>query len=416
MFRLNFAPTVCHRVVEIRWLPRTRGEWAAYTAARTESARLWAKMVAMHAVVRRLGLPWPSLARWDAWARGRFPALSAQSVQQIVKDFVDAVSSARTLRAAQTAAGGEVTASYPWKTKARYRDVPYTNQGAVVRGGILRLSNGRGGTAPFSIPLPSDRPLPGRLVEVTLAYGVVRLVCEVRGTSERASGPLVGVDLGVNTLVAATDGETAILVSGRGLKAIVQYGNKTNAAMRSRIDRAKPGSKRRKRLARARHRAANKVARKVRDVLHKATRAVVQAFPHSAAVVGKPFNDAAQKMGRRQAQQVSQASSARLIAHLAYKMAGGATEKPEPYSSQTCPVCGCRQKCRRVYQCKGCGLVAPRDVVGSANIRSIGQYGEIRTGQPVPTVVRFVRPLRKYPATPRGAAGSSGGTPARVSA
>ena len=121
-------------------------------------------------------------------------------------------------------------------------------------------------------------------------------------------------------------------------------------------------------------------------------------------------------MGRRQAQQVSQASNARLIAQLAYKMAGGATEKPEPYSSQTCPVCGCRQKCRRVYQCTGCGLVAPRDVVGSANIRSIGRYGEIRTGQPVPTVVRFVRPLRKYPVAPRGVAGSSGGTPARVAA
>lgn len=416
MFRLNFAPVVSHRVVEIRWLPRSTEEWAAYTSARTEAARLWTKMVAMHAVVRRLSLPWPSRAQWETWARGRFPALSAQSVQQVVKDFVDALSSTRALRAAQAAAGDEATAHYPWKTKARYRDVPYTNQDAVVRDGILRLSNGRGGTAPFSIPLPPDRPLPGRLVEVTLAYGVVRLVCEVRGTSERASGPLVGVDLGVNTLVAATDGETAILVSGRGLKAIVQYGNKTNATLRSRIDRAKPGSRRRKKLVRARYRAADKVARKVRDALHKATRAVANAFPRSAAVVGKPFNDAARKMGRRQAQQVSQASNARLIAQLAYKMAGGATEKPEPYSSQTCPVCGCRQKCRRVYQCKGCGLVAPRDVVGCANIRSIGRYGEIRTGQPVPTVVRFIRPLRKYPATPQGAAGSSGGTPARVAA
>lgn len=416
MFHLNFAPTTIHRVVDVRWLPRTPEEWAAYTAARTEAARLWAKMVAMHAVVRRLSLPWPSRPQWETWARGRFSALSAQSVQQIVKDFVDALSSARSLRAAQAKAGDEVTAKYPWKTKDRYRDVPYTNQDAVVRDGILRLSNGRGGTAPFLIPLPPDRPLPGRLVEVTLAYGVVRLVCEVRGTAERASGPLVGVDLGVNTLVAATDGETAVLVSGRGLKAIVQYGNKTNATLRSRIDRAKPGSKRRKRLARARYRAADKVARKVCDALHKATRAVARAFPKSAAVVGKPFNDAARKMGRRQAQQVSQASNARLIAQLDYKMAGGATAKPEPYSSQTCPVCGCRQKCRRVYQCKGCGLVAPRDVVGSTNIRSIGRYGEIRAGQPVPTVVRFVRPLRKYPATPQGAAGSSGGTPARVAA
>lgn len=120
-------------------MPRNSEEWSSYTAARAESARLWAKMVAMHAVVRRLHLPWPSLAQWDGWARGRFPALSAQSVQQVVKDFMDALSSARSLRAKQAAAGGEVTAAYPWKTNARYRDVPYTNQGAVVRNGILRL-------------------------------------------------------------------------------------------------------------------------------------------------------------------------------------------------------------------------------------------------------------------------------------
>ena len=416
MIRLNFAPTISHRVVEIRWLPRTPEEWTAYTAVRSESARLWTKMVAMHAVVRRMSLPWPSLKQWDRWARGRFPALSAQSVQHVVKDFMDALSSAQKARSAQATAGSDVTAAYPWKTKARYRDVPYTNQDAVVRDGILRLSNGRGGTAPFLIPMPQGRPLPGRLMEVTLAYGVIRLVCEVRGTTERASGPLVGVDLGVNTLVAATDGETAVLVSGRGLKAIVQYGNKTNATLRSRIDRAKLGSRRRKKLARARRQSADKVARKVRDVLHKATRAVANAFPKSAAVVGKPFNDAARRINRVRAQQVSQASNAKLIAMLAYKMAGGAESKPEPYSSQTCPVCGCRQKCRRVYQCKECGLEAPRDVVGCVNIRSIGRYGEIRAGQPVPIIVRFVRPLRKYPATPQGAAGSSGGTPARVAA
>lgn len=397
-------------------MPRTDAEWAAFTMARMDAARLWSAMVVRHARIRRCPwMKWPSCARWDRWARGKFPGISAQSVQQVVAEFLDAISATTTARKAQRAAGEDVTAKYPWKTRVKYRDVTYTNQDAVIRGNVLRLSNGKG-NAPLRITLPAGRPLPGRLAEVSLAFGVVRLVCKVADSDVVADGPLVGVDLGVNTLVAATDGKTAILVNGRGLKAIVQYRNKTNTTLRSRIDRAKPGSKRRKKLARARHRSAAKVARKIRDALHKATRAVANAFPKSAAVVGKPFNDAARKMGRRQAQQVSQASNAKLIAMLAYKMAGGAESKPEPYSSQTCPVCGCRQKCRRVYQCKECGLRAPRDVVGAVNIRSIGQYGEIRPGQSMPADVRWVRPLRKYPATPQGAAGSSGGTPARVAA
>ena len=108
--------------------------------------------------------------------------------------------------------------------------------------------------------------------------------------------------------------------------------------------------------------------------------------------------------GFKQAQQVSSASNRVLIAMLAYKLQG-TEEVPEPYSSQTCPGCGRRQKCRRVYKCKGCGLVAPRDVIGCTNIRRI----RIPDGT-VPKEIRFVRPLRKYPVAPQGVAGSSRGT------
>lgn len=394
-----------HRVVEIAWLPRTTAEWSAFTASRLEAASLWSRMVKIHARYRRAKWKWPTKSAWERWAKGRFPSLSAQSVQQIVADFCDALNATTKARKA-----GVETARYPWKTRTRYRDVPYTNQDAVIRNGVLRLSHGRGGNEALRVRVP--RALPGRLVEVTLAYGVVRLVCELPEPAAVPLGPLVGVDLGVNTLIAATDGVTAVLVSGRGVKAIVQYRNKSNAELRSRIDRCKRGSKRRKRLVCARYRMSDRCARKLKDTLHKATRAVANAFPGSPVVVGKPFNDAARKMGRVQAQQVSSASNARLIAQLAYKMAG-AREVPEHYSSQTCPGCGCRQKCQRWYKCAKCGWSAPRDVAGSVNIRSIGLHGEMKPQQPVPSRIVFVRPLRKYPAAAQAAAGSSGGTPAR---
>jgi len=395
---------VIYRVVEIAWTPRTPAEWTAFTASRLEAASLWARMVRIHARYRRAKWKWPTKAAWEKWAKGRFPNLSAQSVQQTIAEFCEVLNSTTKARKAG------LDTKYPWRTKARYRDVVYTNQDAKITDGVLRLSHGRGGNEALRIRVPRD--LPGRLVEVTLAYGFVRLVCELPEPETMPLGPVIGCDLGVNTLVAATDGVTAVLVSGRGAKAIVQYRNKANAELRSRIDRCKRGSKRRKRLVRARYRMADRCARKLRDTLHKATRAVANAFPNSPVVVGEPFNDAARKMGRRQAQQVSSASNARLIAQLAYKMAG-AVEKNEAYSSQTCPVCGCRQKCRRVYQCKECGFSAPRDVVGAVNIRSIGEHGEIRTNLSVPTRIVCVRPLRTYPAASKDAAGSSGGTPAR---
>lgn len=408
-----------HRVVEIRWLPRARAEWVAFTAARMEAARLWNMMVEMHAVVRRLGWKWPTETQWRRWARGRFPAISAQSVQETIAAFLEALRATTAARKAQVAAGEEVTARYPWRARARYRDVPYSNQTAKIRDGVLVLPHGKDKARVLRIPLPQGRALPGRLMEAQLGYGVVRLVCEVHAANAANAvqdAPVIGVDLGVNTLLAATDGTTAVLVSGREAKAIVRYRNKASAELTSRIDRSKAGSKRRKRLARAKHRMLDKSARKLRDVLHKGTRAVANAFPAHRAVVGKPFNDAARKMDRKQAQQVSSASNARLIALLAYKLAG-ATVVPECYSSQTCPGCGCRQACRRVYEC-ACGWSAPRDVVGSVNIRCIELHGAMRPAQPVPTRITFVRPLRKYPASaPRGVdAGRPGGTPASVRA
>lgn len=407
--------TTERRVVEIAWLPRTPAEWAVFTAARLEAAKLRNAMVRLHARIRRLKWKWPSYVRFDKWARGKFPAISAHSVQQIVRDFCDTIAATTKLRKKERAARREPTARYPWRT-SRYRDVIYANDDAVVRNGVLTLPHGRHG-GKLRIRMPHSLVLPGRIMQATLAYGFVRIVCEVPAARSSTNAPMVGVDLGVNTLLAATDGVAAVLVSGREAKAIVRYRNKAGAELASRIGCCERGSKRRKRFVRAKHRMLDKSVRKLRDLLHRATRAVANAFPDHRVVVGKPFNDAARKMGRVQAQQVSQASNARLIAQLSYKMAG-ATEVPEPYSSQTCPGCGCRQKCRRAYRCAECGWSAPRDVVGSVNIRCIGLYGEMKPDQPVPTRVIFIRPLRKYPATflRENAAGRPGGTPAATRA
>jgi putative transposase len=373
-----------YRTIEIHWLPHSSSQWHTFTSSRQEAARLWADLVERHHRVRRRNLKWPSKERWQRWARGRYPGLSAQSTQQIIGEFCEAVASARSLRR-----NGHTEARYPWH-KPKYRDVVYTNQDARIRAGRLILPHGTSGT--LRIPVPMS--LPGRLMEVRMSMATVRLVCEVLdvATPQRT---VIGIDLGVNTLIAATDGEKALLISGREAKATVQWRNKRLAEIQRAQSRRTKGSRRWKRLQRRKAKMLAKAHRRIRDITHKATRKVVEAFPGATCYVGKPFNDAAQHLGRRQAQQVSSACNAKIINLLDYKSCG-AIQTDEFFSSLTCPVCGERNKCGRIYRCRRCGFTAPRDVVGGSNILCIGQHGALIPGCRVPHTIHWVHPS-KYP-------------------
>lgn len=372
-----------HRTIDVSWLPRSQGDWATFTASRLESARLWGDLVERHFRIRLLNWTWPSKARWQRWVKRRYPNLSAQSAQQVIGEFCEAVESSRRLRA-----NGHAESRYPWK-KPKYRSVPYTNQDAKVRDGALRLPNGKAG--PLLIRLPRTVTLPGRLMEVRLEFGRLLLVCEIPDVA-RPAGATIGVDLGVNTLIAATDGETALLVSGREVKATIQWRNKKLASASQRQSAMTKGSSRWRRIQKRKRQMLRKADRRIRDMAHKATRLVADAFPNAHAYVGEPFNDAAQKVHRFSAQAISQAVNRKVIGLLDYKL-GGAIAIPEPYTSRTCPVCGGRRTCRRTYRCP-CGVHAPRDVVGATNILSLGVSGEI-VRRTIPIRIMYRRPDRR---------------------
>lgn len=389
-----------YRAVTFSWRPRSQSHWAVFSAARREAARLWADLVERHFRIRKANRKWPSLQRWQSWAKGRYPGLHSQSVQQIIGEFCEAVASAYRLRR-----NGQVNTKYPWRRDA-YRDVIYTNQAVRVKDGNLILPNCKSGD--LRVRLPDTVTLPGRIMEVRLKFGDVQIICEVI-EAVKPTGPTIGVDLGVNTLLAATDGKRVLLVSGREAKATVQWRAKKLASIEARLSGMHRGSRRRGRLVQRKHKMLRKAANRVKDLTHKATHKVADIFPNAKCYVGKPFNDAAQKMGRKQAQQVSSACNARLIAQLDYKTAG-AIQVEEAYSSQTDPVCGARNKCGRVYRCKPCGTTAPRDVIGAVNILCIGECGGMVPGRSVPNAIHWVRPIqvsRRQPSSSRGHRASS---------
>ncbi|HEV8193233.1 MAG TPA: transposase [Ktedonobacterales bacterium] len=300
--------------------------------------------------------------------------MAQQSAQQLIGEFCEAVDSCR-----QLCKNGQTEARYPWRL-SRYHDVVYTNQDARICDGRLVLPHGT--SESLRIRLPETVTLPGRLIEVRLSYGVVRLIREVPDT-KHSQETIIGIDLGVNTLIAASDGHRAILISGRAAKASFQYRNKQLARIAQRQSQMTKGSRRHKRLQRRKYRLLDMSTRRIRDLCHKATRQVAEAFPGALCYVGEPFNDAAQHARRTQAQTISQTCTRKIIQQLDYKTVG-AIVIDAAYSSQTCPVCGRRSRHHRRYRCPHCGTTAPRDAVGAVNILALGMHGVMLPDRSLP--------------------------------
>ena len=385
-----------YRTIKFAWVPSTREDWSAFTAVRKEAARLWSWLVERHADMRQQGGKWPSKADLQKEIKGLFPGLHSQSAQQTVADFCEAITSAESLRKK-----GDPCCYLHRKTL--YRQVLFTNQAPRFRDGRMILPCGKAGY--LSVRIPKGVVLPGRVMEIRLDYGEVEIVCEVPN-EVRPVGPTIGVDLGVNTVMAATDGKKAIAISGREIKATIQLRNKQLAEIVSKQAKKVKRSRRHKRLQQAKYRVLKHAKNKVRDLCHKATRKVADAFPNAKAYVGESFNDACRKMGRKQAQTVSSACNRKIVNLLNSKLAA-CIEVEEAYSSQTCPVCGERSQQRRIYRCPKCGYEAARDIVGCLNIRTIGIEGGMRPGCCVPNAIQFVHPS-KYPGPSPGSPGDTG--------
>ena len=198
----------------------------------------------------------------------------------------------------------------------------YTNQDARIRDGRLILPHGTRGA--LHLRLPDTITLPGRRMAVRLAYGVVRLICELPD-APRPQQTVLGIDLGVNTLMAAPAGQRVSRIRGRAATATIHYRNKRLASLSAKHSRCVTHARRYQRRHRRKYRLLGKTKRRLRDLTHTATRQIAEAFPGATCYVGEPFNAAAQRIGRVQAQPVSTACTRQLIAQVDDKTAGAIT-------------------------------------------------------------------------------------------
>ncbi|HDR8325025.1 TPA: transposase, partial [Bacillus cereus] len=152
------------------------------------------------------------------------------------------------------------------------------------------------------------------------------------------------------------------------------------------MSKCQKGSRQWKKYNRAKRYVLSKSESQLRDVLHKTTKTFVdwcvsQEVKH--VVIGdvegvqrntsKRSKNRKRKMHRSTNQKLSNWSFGRLYSYLSYKLdAKGISiaKEDESFTTQTCPVCGKRNKCRgRTYRCC-CGYSQHRDVHGAANFLS----------------------------------------------
>ena len=186
----------------------------------------------------------------------------------------------------------------------------------------------------------------------------------------------MAIDLGVKRIAALFDGERTITMNGKTLKAIVRYRNKTDAEYKEKLAKKEKDSNAYKKLKRARRKAVAKIQNIKKDTLNKQSRFIVDYAENKnigKIVIGDNSGTHDKlKMRHEQKQMVQQFPEQQLKKYVIEKfesISGEAEVKPEPYTSQTCPICGKRHKTStRVYKCKDCGFIYDRDGVGAINI------------------------------------------------
>jgi putative transposase len=327
----------------------------------------------------------------DYLLRDETPLLHAHSKDAAQEGFYQACKAAKANRG-----NG---AKFPHKRK-RWRPTLWKSSGIRDRGDHLLLARAKG-LPPITVRLPGHiQALPIRIVrEVRLVWDryarryTWHLVIENGKQANPAPGSnVLAVDLGEIHPAVCTDGRQTIIVAARALRYQRQYLAKRLAKLQHAQATKARGSRRWRRLQCRKTRFRAKQQRRIRDIEHKVSRAVVDVAVerHAGTLAIGDVRDVAdgKRLHAKSQQKISTWTHGRLRQYLTYKAeAAGIVVVlvDEAYSSQTCPSCQHRHKpTGRVYHCPVCGLRAHRDAVGAVNLLSRHLHGAVGQIRPPP--------------------------------
>lgn len=351
-----------------------------------ESGRIYTKVMAVHwRIFRKHGI-W--LSQFDAMKLNDylFPdtTLHAHSRDAAQEAFYKACKTIKALKKA-----GDMDARYPWKRKY-YRTTIWKSTGIRVKDGVALLARARG-LEPIKVALPV-RFHKAKVLEMRLVFNHKakrydwHIVTDDGAEVPQAPGQnAIAVDMGEIHPAAICDKQEAVVLSARAMRSVIQGRNKTLAEIATLQSRCVRGSRRYRKLQRAKNRIKGQAERRTKDINHKVSRAVVDFAVERKAktIVVGDVRDVADgvNIGHTNNQKVSQWTHGQLRQYITYKaqMLGIETVlQDERYTTKTCPSCGKRNSCNgRVYRCSGCHWTGSRDgQVGAPNILSKYLYGE----------------------------------------
>ena len=189
------------------------------------------------------------------------------------------------------------------------------------------------------------------------------------GADARLFAP-VGIDLGLTSLVALSNGETVATPQHTRLA------SKRQRRLQRALSRCKRSSRRRWKVKVRLARHSAKTASQRRDFSHKLSRTIVDRFSHIAM---EDLNIKGMAGGML-AKSVHNAAWNQLVQHIGYKAecAGSTLKLVDPRgTSQTCPECGTiRRKtlAERMHRCD-CGCSLDRDVAAAQIVLLRAKFG-----------------------------------------
>lgn len=364
------------------------------------SGAIYTGVLAAHwRVVRKKSL-WLSEKAGTRWSDYRTDVpLHAHTIDAAQQGFYKACKTTRGLRLA-----GFTESKFPhWPKK--FRTTVWKNTAIKLKAGNLELSTGSQNPR-ILIALPADLLNVLRYLEVRLVYDkkargyTWHIVVENGQKPKPAPGNnVVSVDLGEIHPAVVGDENEATIITCRERRHEQQGHAKRLAKINKAIAAKKKGSRRHKKLIRAKSRMKAKHTRVARDMEHKVSRAIVNvAIEHKASlIVMGDIKDIADgvNLGKQTNQKISGWNHGKVRAFIEYKAEAEGIKtrlQDESYTSQTCPNCESRHKPRgRNYRCPSCGFQSHRDVVGQVNILSAHRFG--RPGRiPAPTSIKHRMP------------------------
>jgi len=213
-------------------------------------------------------------------------------------------------------------------------------------------------------PLPEGVPIRSCVFRRDVKGWKVGFAVEVATAPQRPCTRAVGVDLGISTFAALSDGGFV-----PSLKAARRAERGLRRANRA-LDRKTRGSRGRRKARLALARCHSKTARARLDHLHKASARLVRDYD---AIAVEKLN--VKGLARSAlAKDVHDASWAKFVSILRYKAecAGTRLIEVDPYdTSQDCSGCGIKVLkglSERLHECPHCGLAIDRDLNAARNI------------------------------------------------